>query len=353
MRIAQLAPLAESVPPKRYGGTERIISYLTEELIRLGHEVTLFASGDSQTQASLISVCQESLRCNETVCIPEAYLFQSIERAFRIASKFDILHSHVDFLALPWASRCSTPVLTTLHGRLDLHELYPLYALYKNQPLVSVSDAQQSPLPHVNWAATVHHGLPRDLYRFQEGGGDYLAFLGRMAADKRPDHAIEVAEQTGIPLKIAAKVDPADRAYFRDEIEPLLNHPLVEFIGEITDAEKQEFLGNARALVAPFDWPEPFGLVFTEALACGTPVLAYNRGAVPEIIKHGVTGFICDDLKDMVEQAEGLSRLSRAACRESFDEYFTVERMAQDYLRLYEEMAERVFEPSADFAIVP
>jgi len=353
MRIAQLAPLAESVPPKRYGGTERIISYLTEELIRQGHEVTLFASGDSETQASLISVCRESLRCDESVSVPEAYLFQSIERAFRIASKFDVIHSHVDFLGLPWASRCTTPVLTTLHGRLDLPELLPLYALYKDQPLVSVSKSQQAPLAHANWAAAVHHGLPRDLYRFQEGGGGYLAFLGRMAAEKRPDHAIEIAKRTGIPLKIAAKVDPTDRAYFREQIEPLLDHPLIEFVGEINDAEKQEFLGNALALLAPFDWPEPFGLVFTEALACGTPVLAYDRGAVPEIVKHGTTGFICNDLEHMVEAAARVSRLSRTACRESFDEYFTAERMAHDYLNLYEQLAERAFVPPLDFAVLP
>lgn len=345
MRIAQLAPLMESVPPQVYGGTERIVSYLTEELIRQGHDVTVFASGDSETEASLVSVCRKSLRRDETVSLPEAYLFESLERAFRMASKFDILHSHVEFFAFPWAHRCNIPMLTTLHGRMDLPEFRHLFALYKELPLVSISDAQRAPLPLANWAATIHHGLPKDLYKFQQGKGEYLAFLGRIAPEKCADHAIEIAKRTGLPLKIAAKVDPTDRAYFREKIEPLLDHPLVDFIGEITDAEKQDLLANARALVAPFDWPEPFGLVFIEALACGTPVLAYRQGSVPEIINHGETGFICDSLDEMVEAVPNVIRLSRSACRESFEKHFTVERMAKDYVFLYEKICEAVYPP--------
>lgn len=340
MRIAQLAPLTESVPPKEYGGTERIVSYLSEELVRQGHEVTVFASGDSETAASLVSVCDQNLRADTTVSLPEVYLIQSLERAFRMASKFDLFHNHTHFNAFPWASRSNIPVLTTLHERLDLQELRPLHALYKELPLISISDAQRVPLIHANWAATIHHGLPRDLYHFEQSNGDYLAFLGRICDVKCPDHAIEIAKRSGMPLKIAAKVDPADKLYYHEQIEPLLDDPLIEFIGEITDAEKQDFLANAYALLAPHDWPEPFGLTFIESLACGTPVLAYRRGSVPEIIKHGETGFICDNIDQMVEAVPKISNLSQAACRESFDEYFTVERMAKDYLAVYEALCE-------------
>ena len=353
MKIAQLSPLAESVPPKGYGGTERIISYLTQELLRQGHEVTLFASGDSETDASLISACNRSLRGDENTLVPEAYLFQSLERAFRIASKFDVIHSHVDFLGLPWARRCKTPVLTTLHGRLDIPELKATYSLFRDLPLVSVSKAQQAPIPHVNWAGAIHHGLPSDLYRFNATGGDYLAFLGRVSPEKRPDQAIEIAKRTNMPLKIAAKVDPADQEYFKSQIEPLLDHPLIEFIGEISDRQKQDFLGNARALLAPFDWPEPFGLVFIESLACGTPVLAYRRGSVPEILKHGVTGYIGDNIEDLANLARALPVLSRDACREWFEARFTAKRMADDYVRLYEQIADPTFSATATYAVAP
>lgn len=339
MKVAQLSPLAESVPPRGYGGTERIISYLTQELVKQGHEVTLFASGDSCTDASLIATCRQSLRSDGRTLVPEAYLFQSLERAFRIASRFDIIHSHVDFWAMPWAERTQTPVLTTLHGRLDIPEVKAAYMLYPDLPLVSVSAAQQKPIPRANWMASVHHGLPKDLYRFDPKGGDYLAFLGRLSPEKRPDHAIAIAKRSRMPLKIAAKVDPADVEYFRTNIEPLLDHPLIEFVGEISDYEKQDFLGNARALLAPFDWPEPFGLVFIEALACGTPVLAYRRGSVPEILRHGRTGYVGEEPADLVEFTRHLATLSRHACRESFEQHFTAARMAQDYIRLYEQMA--------------
>lgn len=336
MRIAQLAPLSESVPPPYYGGTERIVHYLTEELVREGHEVTLFASGDSRTSATLKSVYPYSLRTDPSVELPDAYRFQSMEQAFSAASTFDVLHSHLDFFAFPHARCCVKPVVTTLHGRLDLSELPGLYDAYGELPFVSISHAQRRSMPNINWVGNIHHGLPRDLYKPAPGKGGYLAFLGRVSKEKYVDHAIEVAKQTGIPLKIAAKVDPADQVFFDQKIKPLLDHPLVEFMGEITDEEKQSFLGNARALVAPFDWPEPFGLVFIEALACGTPVCAYRRGSVPEIIKHGKTGFICDTLGDLIDAVSHTADIDRAACRASFDAYFTAERMARDYMAVYE-----------------
>src|SRR5699024_6278982 len=252
MRIAQLAPLAETIPPPHYGGTERIVYHLTEELVRQGHDVTLFASGDSTTSAVLKSVYPRSLRTDPSVALPEAYQFQAMEQLFSMASAFDIIHSHVDFFAFPFAKRCAQPVLTRQHGRQDLRELPGLYAYYEELPLVSISDAQRAPLPNSNGVDTIHRGLPAAMYQCNHDGGDYLAFLGRLSAEKYADHAIEVAKHTGIPLKIAAKVDAADEVYFKQQIEPLLDHPLVEFIGEISDAEKQNFLGNARALVAPF-----------------------------------------------------------------------------------------------------
>lgn len=336
MRIAQVAPLWESVPPKLYGGTERIASYLTEELVRLGHEVTLFASGDSVTTARLEAVCPRALRLHEGIFNRDAPLITLIERAFGTADRFDVIHSHLDFLGFPLARRCGIPVLTTMHGRLDLSELQPVFREFAEMPLVSISNAQRRPVPYANWQATVYHGLPLDLYKFQPQPGNYLAFLGRISIEKRPDHAIEIAKRVGLPLRIAAKVDPADREYFRDAVEPLLSHPLVEFIGEITDDEKNEFLGNAYALIAPYDWPEPFGLALIEALACGTPVIAYRRGSIPEIIEDSVTGFVCDTLQDMIEAVKHIPLINRARCRSSFEQRFTVKRMVQDYLRIYD-----------------
>lgn len=338
MHIAQVAPLWESVPPKLYGGTERVVSYLTEELVRLGHDVTLFASGDSETQARLEAICPQALRLNEGIFNRDAPLILQCERVFGAEHRFDVIHSHLDFLAFPLARRCSAPVLTTTHGRLDLPELTPLYREFIEQPLVSISDAQRQPVPWANWLGTVYHGLPPYLYRFQPRPGKYLAFLGRIAPEKCPDQAIRIAKATGIPLRIAAKVDPADRDYFHAKIEPLLAEPLVEFIGEISDAEKNDFLGEALALVAPFDWPEPFGLVLIEALACGTPVLAYRRGSIPEIIEDGITGFITDNLQDMIASVDKVWQIERARCRQTFEERFTVERMVRDYLALYERL---------------
>jgi glycosyltransferase involved in cell wall biosynthesis len=338
MNIAQVSPLWESVPPRCYGGTERIVSYITEELVRLGHDVTLFASGDSRTAARLEPICPQALRLNTGICNVSAPLTLLQERAFRLQNDFDIIHSHLDFVGFPLARRCSVPVVTTLHGRLDLAEYVPLFREFAERPLVSISDAQRRPLPWANWEATVYHGLPCDLYSYHPQPGKYLAFLGRIAREKRLDHAIEIAKRVGFPLRIAAKVDPTDRNYFHSEIEPLLDHPLVEYVGELTDAEKDDFLGEAYALIAPFDWPEPFGLVFIESLACGTPVLAYRRGSIPEIIDDGVTGFVCDHLGKMADAVERVSLLDRHRCRQAFEERFTVERMVQDYLKVYEHL---------------
>ncbi|WP_447978360.1 glycosyltransferase family 4 protein [Candidatus Nitrospira bockiana] len=336
MRIAQVAPLWESVPPKLYGGTERVVSYLTEELVRQGHDVTLFASGDSETTAHLVPVTPRSLRLHDGIFNRDAPITLQCEQVFGSDLGFDVIHSHLDFLAFPLARRCPSPVLTTIHGRLDLPELTPVYREFREHPLVSISDAQRRPIPWANWVGTVHHGLPPNLYRFHRGGGGYLAFLGRIAPEKCPDQAIRIAQATGMPLRIAAKVDPADREYFHSKIEPLLSDPLVEFIGEIDDEEKNDFLGDALALLAPFDWPEPFGLVLIEALACGTPVLAYRRGSIPEIIEDGVTGFVADTLTELIDAAGKVRTVDRERCRKAFEERFTVEHMVRRYVALYE-----------------
>ena len=338
MKIAQLAPLAESVPPKLYGGTERIVSYLTEELVRQGHDVTLFATGDSQTNARLKPMCREGLRKANGVSNPQAPFTMMLEKAFASADQFDVIHSHLDFLTFPLARRCGTPVLTTLHGRLDLPELKPIFAEFMDCPLISISHAQQQPLAWASWQQTIYHGLPENLYTFHPPSSEdlYLLFVGRLTPEKRPDLAIEIAKRAGVPLKIAAKVDPVDQKYFHTVIQPLLSDPLIEYVGEITDAEKNELIGNAYALLAPFDWPEPFGLVFIEALACGTPILALRRGSVPELIDDGQTGFVCDTGDQMVKAVPRISSLNRSHCRHVFETRFTVGRMVQDYLSAYE-----------------
>ncbi len=336
MRIAQVAPLWESVPPKLYGGTERIVSYLTEELVRLGHDVTLFASGDSLTAARLEPICAHALRLNKGIFNRDAPMTMLMEQALGKSGAFDIIHSHLDFLGFPLGRRNVTPMVTTFHGRLDLPELQPVFREYAEMPMVSISDAQRRPVFWANWQGTVYHGLPQDLYTFRREPGRYLAFLGRIAPEKRPDHAIEIAKRVGLPLRIAAKVDPMDREYFRCDIEPLLSHPLVEYLGEITDAEKNEFLGGAAALVCPYDWPEPFGLVLIEALACGTPVLAYRRGSIPEIIEDQSTGFVCEGLNEMAAAVHRIPEIDRLRCRRAFEQRFSVERMTLDYLRVYE-----------------
>ncbi len=337
MRIAQVSPLYESVPPKYYGGTERIVSYLTEELVRQGHEVTLFASADSVTRAHLISPCKRSLRLDKDCIDPIAHHILLLEQVFQMADEFDIIHFHIDYIHFPLFRRCHTPHLTTLHGRLDIRDIAPLYQEFREVPVVSISNAQQRQMPWLNWMGTVYHGLPKDLYRLHEVPGKYLAFLGRISPEKRPDRAIKIAERAGMELKMAAKVDKADKEYFETVIRPMLNSPFVEFIGEIREGEKDEFLGNAYALLFPIDWPEPFGLVVIEAMACGTPVIAWRCGSVPEVIRDGINGFIVDSLDEAVKAVERTRYLKRRVCRKIFEQRFTATRMAKDYLCLYEE----------------
>jgi len=341
MRIAQVAPLYESVPPKYYGGTERVVSYLAEELIRQGHEVTLFASGDSVTRARLVAACQRSLRLDEHCIDQMAYQILMLERVFQRAAEFDIVHFHVDYLHFPLSRRQPITHVTTLHGRLDIPDLVPLYREFRDMPVISISNEQREPLPWANWQATVYHGVPTSLYQFRSEPGSYLAFLGRISPEKRVDRAIKIAKQAQIPLKIAAKVDPVDKDYFENAVKPLLRHPLVEFVGEIGDGEKDEFLGNAYALLLPIDWPEPFGLVMIEAMACGTPVIARRRGAVPEVMEEGHTGFIVRNLEEAVEAVRRVPELNRKRCREFFEKRFTATRMAHDYLRVYERLIRR------------
>ena len=341
MRIAQVAPLYESVPPKYYGGTERVVSYLAEELIRQGHEVTLFASGDSVTRARLVAACQRSLRLDKHCIDQMAYQILMLERVFQRAAEFDIVHFHVDYLHFPLSRRQPITHVTTLHGRLDIPDLVPLYWEFRDMPVISISNEQREPLPWANWQATVYHGVPTSLYQFRSEPGSYLAFLGRISPEKRVDRAIKIAKQAQIPLKIAAKVDPVDKDYFENAVKPLLRHPLVEFVGEIGDGEKDEFLGNAYALLLPIDWPEPFGLVMIEAMACGTPVIARRRGAVPEVMEEGHTSFIVRNLEEAVEAVRRVPELNRKRCREFFEKRFTATRMAHDYLRVYERLIRR------------
>ncbi len=336
MRIAQVAPLHESVPPKCYGGTERIVHYLTEELVKMGHEVTLFASADSETSARLIPCSPRSLRLDEGCKDRLAHHILMLERVAQESPNFDLIHFHIDYIHFPLMRRLSTPHLTTLHGRLDIPDLYPLYQEFCDMPVVSISNAQRTPLPFAKWVGTVYHGLPRDLYRFYAKPGDYLAFLGRISPEKRPDRAIKIAERVGMKLLIAAKVDEADRVYYEEVIKPLLKNPWVEFIGEINDREKNDFLGKAYALLFPIDWPEPFGLVMIEAMACGTPVVAWRCGSVPEVIEEGVSGFIVQSLDEAVAAVEKVGKIKRILCRKAFERRFTAERMAQDYLKIYQ-----------------
>jgi len=338
MRIAQVAPLIESVPPKHYGGTERIVSYLTEELVCAGHDVTLFASGDSVTSARLIASCERSLRKNERCKDPVAREVLLVDHVIEYVDEFDLIHFHTGYLHFPVCRYLSVPHVTTLHGRLDMPDLVPVFERFRDEPLISISNAQRLPLPWANWEATIYHGLPADQLQFRPQPGDYLAFLGRISPEKRADRAIEIAKRAGMPLKVAAKVDRVDRRYFKRVIEPLLQESHVEWVGEITDRDKNEFLGNAYALLFPIDWPEPFGLVMIEALACGTPVIAYDSGSVPEVMENGVTGFIVKDLDAAVKAVSQIRDVSRAGCREIFDRRFTASRMASDYVNAYEQL---------------
>jgi glycosyltransferase involved in cell wall biosynthesis len=340
MRIAQIAPLAEAVPPKQYGGTERVVSYLTEELVRQGHDVTLFASGDSRTNAKLVSCCTTALRLDPSVNDPVPYTLMMLDRLRGCADEFDILHFHTELEHFPLFQDIAARTVTTLHGRLDANELNPFYDRFSDFPLVSISNDQRHPMPSANWAGTVYHGLPLERLKFSphpEGG--YLAFLGRIAPEKGPDHAIEIARRSGVPLRIAAKIDDQDRAYFEEHIRPRLDDPLIEFVDEIGEAAKGEFLGQARALLFPIDWPEPFGLVMIEALACGTPVIAYPEGAVPEIIDES-TGFVVNDMDEAVRAVSRLTELDRSAIRNRFEERFSAQRMARDYVEIYRRLVE-------------
>lgn len=339
MRIAQIAPLYESVPPKLYGGTERVVSYLTEELVRLGHDVTLFASGDSVTKAHLESGCKKALRLSSALD-PLAHHTIMLDRVLARASDFDILHFHTDYSHFPATRNLQLPTVTTLHGRLDLPDLFTLYQQFSRQPLVSISQAQRQPLGRVNWVGNVYHGLPTNLYRPQLTTGSYLAFLGRISPEKRPDRAIRIALKAGMTLKIAAKVDAVDREYFESTIKPLLSEPGIEFLGEINESQKVSFLGNAYAYLFPIDWPEPFGLAMIEAMACGTPVVAFRCGSVPELIEGGVTGFIVNSEEEAVKALPHVASINRAKCRATFERRFTATRMAKDYLSIYHSLVE-------------
>lgn len=344
MRIAQIAPLAERCPPAFYGGTERVVSYLTEELVTVGHDVTLFASGDSITSAELVACCPRALRLDPDVTDVLPYHMVMLEQVMRRADEFDMLHFHIDLMHAPVVRGMAERTLTTLHGRLDLPDLRPFYTVFPRLPLVSISNFQRRPLPPVNWAGTVYHGLPPSLLRFNAGSREgYLAFLGRISPEKRPDRAIEIAAKAGMPLKIAAKVDRADQEYWDAKIEPMIRaHPNVEYIGEISEREKEAFLGQAHALLFPIDWDEPFGLVMIEAMACGTPVVAYARGSVPEIIDDGVTGFVVSNIEEAVAAVDRIGALDRERVRGVFDQRFTVQRMAGDYVNLYRRAASQV-----------
>jgi glycosyltransferase involved in cell wall biosynthesis len=346
MRIAQIAPLTESVPPKLYGGTERIVSFLTEELVALGHDVTLFASGDSVTSARLEAMCPRALRLDPTVGDRMAPFFMMLETVLRRADEFDVLHFHLDYMPFSLFTRQPVPHVTTLHGRLDLPEIWPHYRTHREVPLISISESQRKPMAWASWAATIHHGLPETLLRPDPAAKpEYLAFIGRISPEKRVDRAIEIAGRAGLPLKIAAKVDRADQDYFEEQIRPLLAQPHVEYIGEIADAEKGAFLAGAHALLFPIDWPEPFGLVMIEAMACGVPVIAFNHGSVPEVLEEGRTGFLVNDLDAAVRAVDRLPQLSRAAVRRRFEERFTARRMAEDHVALYERLVRAKLPP--------
>ncbi|WP_394841347.1 glycosyltransferase family 4 protein [Pendulispora brunnea] len=340
MKVAIISPLIESVPPKLYGGTERVVSYLCEELVRQGHDVTLFASGDSVTRARLRPMVERSLRLDERCHDPNSHHIIMVDRVIEAASEFDVLHFHLDYCHFPLVRRLGLPSVTTMHGRLDLKEYIRVYSYFRDVPLVSISDAQRAPIPDNNWVATIHHGLPRDLYPFHAQPGSYLAFIGRISPEKRPDRAIAIARRAKMPLKIAAKVDAVDRSYFEARIRPLLSGADVEFIGEISDVQKRDFIGNARAVLFPIDWPEPFGLVMIESMACGTPVIAWRCGSVPEIMVDGETGRVVESEDEAVDAVERIHELDRHRCRDVFDERFTVERMARDYVEAYAQRAE-------------
>jgi glycosyltransferase involved in cell wall biosynthesis len=340
MKIAQVAPLFESVPPKTYGGTERVVSYLTEALVAQGHDVTLYASGDSITSARLVPIVPKSLRLDRRHGDWVAWHTILVDRVFEDAERHDIVHFHIDALHLPLARRHRRRCVTTMHGRLDLPALVPLFSRFSEHALVSISDHQRKPLPNANWQATVHHGLPQELYAFHPHARDYFAFIGRISPEKRVDRAIEIALACDIPLRIAAKIDDVDAAYFESAVRPLLSHPLVEYLGEIDEQAKGDFLGHARALLFPIDWPEPFGIVMIEAFACGTPVIGYPAGSVPEVLQDALTGFIVNDQQEAIAAARSIEAIDRRRCRQVFEERYTADRMARHYLDVYRRVRE-------------
>jgi glycosyltransferase involved in cell wall biosynthesis len=342
VKIAQVAPLQESVPPRLYGGTERVVSYLTEELVRQGHDVTLFASADSRTAARLQPICPQALRLSKSERpVPLAWEVLQAEIIAQVAGEFDVIHSHADFLLFPQIRAGRIPAISTMHGRLDMPDLFPLFREFDDMRLVSISDAQRAPMSWANWEATVHHGMPARAFTPREGKGEYLAFLGRVSPEKGLPRAIRIAKLTGLPLRIAAKVDAVDQKYFDKNIKPLLNDPQIEFLGEIGDDQKCPFLSNAIAMLFPINWPEPFGLVMIESLACGTPVIAFPGGSVTEILENGATGFIVNNVKAAAEAVHRIPTISRSRCREVFETRFSARRMCEDYVRVYERVAEQ------------
>jgi glycosyltransferase involved in cell wall biosynthesis len=347
LKIAQVAPLYESVPPHSYGGTERVVSYLVEELVRQGHNVTLFASGDSTTRANLVSACERSLRLSSDCADPLTRHTILLDEVFSRSSEFDILHFHTDYWHFPFSRLAGVPNVTTLHGRLDLPDLQPLYQHFHDIPLVSISKAQRAPLMYGNWVGNVYHGLPPRLHSLHEHSGDYLAFLGRISPEKGLDRAIRIARRAGMRLKIAAKIDKVDRAYFAEEIAPLLEQPGIEYVGEITEREKGDFLGNAHAYLFPIEWPEPFGLTMIEAMACGTPTIAFRRGSVPEVLESNISGFIVDTEDEALDAIKCCEKFDRRLCRAVFLKRFTDKRMAEEYLAIYQKLAEN------DISIAP
>ncbi|MEX2398144.1 MAG: glycosyltransferase family 4 protein [Balneolales bacterium] len=340
MRIAQVSSLYQRVPPESYGGTERVVSYLTEELVRQGHEVTLFASGDSKTNARLIAPCERSLRSMKSQD-PIAHHFVEMQMVQDRINDFDIIHYHIDYLHFPFSKLGGTPNVTTLHWRLDQPDLKKLYEVFDDIPVISISNAQRKPQPHIYWVSTVYHGFPDDLYNYCPDGGDYLAFVGRLSPVKRVDRAIKIAKRTGIKLKIAGNINPEDENYFNNHIAWQLDDPLVEYIGEVNEEQKTEFLGNALCMLFPIDWPEPFGMVMAESLACGTPVIAFKNGSVEELIMHGRNGYVVNTIDEAVAAVENIDQISRLECREYFEMNFTVSRMADNYLEAYETLIDR------------
>ena len=349
MKIAQISPLMESVPPRLYGGSERIVSYVTDELVRQGHDVTLFASGDSVSSAKLVRCVPMALRLDANVRDPIPYYMLMLDRVREMADEFDILHFHIDQFHFPLFRPIANRTVTTLHGRQDLHDMKPLYVGFSDMPLVSISNSQRKPIPNANFAATVYHGIPLQLLKPNyKPSGDYVAFLGRISPEKRPDRAIRIAQALGLRIKIAAKIDKVDEAYFREHIASLFNLPGVEYIGEIDERSKSEFLGEASALLFPIDWPEPFGLSMIEAMACGTPVLAFRCGSVPEIIDPGVTGLIVDSMDEAIRVMPQVLALDRRAVRQKFEQRFSASRMAKDYVQVYRSLIKQQALPERD-----